>query len=231
MSSPPRPDLAHRSDTRAAVLAARLDKPMGALGIVFMLVVLGQTLAGDPALQLALSVSGWILWAVFVGEFGLRLYVAEHRGRFLRHNWWQVLFLALPFLRFVRAVALLRAARAGGVVASAVRGSRSAGRLLTDRLGWLATVTAVVVLAASQLLYLLGVYDDYANALHGAALATIVGQPLERPAPVARVLEIGLALYSVVVFAGLAAAMGAFFLGHGDRGDAPGPLADGDDAA
>jgi voltage-gated potassium channel len=141
MSSPPRPDLAHRSDTRAAVLAARLDKPMGALGIVFMLVVLGQTLAGDPALQLALSVSGWILWAVFVGEFGLRLYVAEHRGRFLRHNWWQVLFLALPFLRFVRAVALLRAARAGGVVASAVRGSRSAGRLLTDRLGWLATVT------------------------------------------------------------------------------------------
>ncbi|MEO2092060.1 MAG: histidine kinase dimerization/phospho-acceptor domain-containing protein, partial [Gemmataceae bacterium] len=46
--------------------------------------------------------------------------------------------LSNDFLRFARALTLLRAARVGGVVSAAVRGSRSAGRLLSDRLGLLA---------------------------------------------------------------------------------------------
>ncbi|MDP9445087.1 MAG: hypothetical protein M3P83_12340 [Actinomycetota bacterium] len=215
-----RPDL-RRGDARAASLTDRLDKPMGALGIVFVLVVLGQTLASEPALAAVLGVAAWLLWAVFVGEFLLRLYVAEDRGWFLRRNWWQAVFLALPFLRFVRALTLLRVSRAAGVVSSAIRGSRSAGRLLSSRLGWLATVTVVVVLTSSQLLYVLGSYDDYADALHATALATIVGEPLGLDDPPARILEVALALYSVGVFAALAASMGAFLLrGEKDRAGA-----------
>ncbi len=194
---------------------------MGALGLVFLLVVLGQTVATEGRVVVALSVLGWVLWAAFVAELLLRAYLAEDRRRFWRRNWWQVVFLALPFLRFVRALVLLRTlrvarvARFGGILSSAVRGSRSAGRLLSGRLGWLGVVTTIVVLAVSQLLQLLGLYDSYATALHDTAMATVTGDALEAEGGLARVVEVLLATYSVVVFATLAGSLGAFFL----RGD------------
>lgn len=210
--------------TRAEQLARRLDRPMGALGVLFLLLVLAQTLATDPATAGWLGALGWTLWAVFVGELVLRAVVARDQRRFWRRNWWQVIFLAVPFLRFARALSFLRlgraarVARVGGVLTSAVRGSRSAGRLLTSRIGWLVVVTGVVVLASSQLLYLLGTFEVYGDALHGAALATISGEPLAADDGVARVLEVALAVYSVAVFATLAGALGAYFLER-PRGD------------
>ncbi|SOC50231.1 voltage-gated potassium channel [Blastococcus aggregatus] len=212
-------------------LARRLDRPMGILGLVFVLVVLGQSLARETWLVTTLGVVGWLCWAVFVGEFAHRAATATDRRAFWARNWWQLIFLALPFLRFVRALALLRVARVGGVLSAAVRGSRSAGRLLSSRIGWLAAVTGVVALAASQLLYVLGDYDDYGPALYDAALATVSGEPLSADSALARVLDVVLAVYSVAVFATVAGALGAYFLdrnrtGHDDvvarPGDRPG---------
>ncbi|HWG94277.1 MAG TPA: hypothetical protein VNU66_08650 [Mycobacteriales bacterium] len=196
----------------ADVVAARLDAPMSVLGVLFLLVVLGQTLATAPGVQRALTAVGWVLWAVFVAEFLLRLLVAPSSARFLRRNWWQLVFLAVPFLRFVRLVLVLRVARAGRVVSSAVRSSRSAARILSSRLGWLAAVSAIVVLAASQLLLVYGVFDDYGDALYAAALVTVAGQPMQEEAALARVLDVVLAGYSVGVFAALAGTLGAYFL-------------------
>ncbi|MCZ7422028.1 MULTISPECIES: hypothetical protein [unclassified Micromonospora] len=194
-------------------VARRLDKPMGALGVLFVLVVLGQALAGHPTLSTALTVLGWVLWAVFVAEFALRAWLARHDARrFWRRNWWQIIFLAVPFLRFARAASALRAARAGGVITAAVRGSRSAGRLLTDRIAWLAIITTTVVLSVGQLLVVTGSYRSYGPALHDVALATITGEPLGADDPFAQVVELVLAIYSVVVFGTLAGAFGAFFL-------------------
>lgn len=206
-------------------LARRLDRPMGVLGLIFVLVVLGQTLARDAWLTTGLTVLGWVLWAVFVAEFAFRAHRARNKRRFWRRNWWQVVFLVVPFLRFARALTLLRAARVGGVVSAAVRGSRSAGRLLSGRIGWLAAVTGVVVLAASQLLYVLGAYDGYADALHDAALSTITGEPLSADGPAARFLEVALAVYSVAVFATLAGALGAYFLARPRAAAAEPPVA------
>ncbi len=204
--------------TRNERIARSLDRPMGALGIVFLLVVLAQTLAEDPRAVAALSVAGWVLWSAFVAELVARAYLAADRRRFWRKSWWQVLFLALPFLRFARALVLLRTlrvarvARLGSVVSSAVRGSRSAGKLLSGRLAWLGVVTSIVVLSVSQLLTLLGRYDSYAVALHDTAMATVTGDSLVAEGTVARVLEVVLATYSVVVFATLAGSLGAYFL-------------------
>lgn len=216
------------------LLAARLDRPMTVLGVLFLLVVLGQNVAGSPGVQRGFAVIGWALWAVFVGEFLLRLWLAPSRLRFLKRNWWQVLFLVLPMLRFLRVVALLRVVRAGrvlrvvragGVVSSAVRSSRSAGRILSSRIGWVAAVSAIVVLAGSQLLYTLGYYEDYGDALYAAALATITGEPLGLDAGVARLIGIVLVTYSVAVFAALAGTLGAFFVEQRgrDRGAATPP--------
>ena len=196
----------------AQVFAARLDKPMSALGIIFLLVVLGQELAQRPPLQTALAVAGWVLWAIFVAEFAFRAYIAPSRIRFFERNWWQAVFLVVPFLRFLRLVAVLRVARVGRVLSSAVRSSRSAARILSSRLGWLAAVSVIVVLSSSQLLYAFDVYEQYGDALHAAALATIAGEPLGQDDVLARVLEVLLVAYSVGVFAVLAGTFGAYFL-------------------
>lgn len=183
------------------------------LGIIFLLVVLVDTVAElSGPLATAFDVAGWAIWAVFVLEFGLRVVIAPSTGDFLRRNWWQLVFLAVPFLRFTRILARLRVARLGRVITSAVRTTRTAGAKLSSRLGWLSSVTAVVILAASQILYVSAAYDRYGDALHDAALATITGEPMGSQAGLARVLEVALALYSVVVFATLAGVLGAYFL-------------------
>ncbi|MFI7427654.1 hypothetical protein ACIBPB_11770 [Micromonospora sp. NPDC049836] len=206
-------------DARLNGLARRLDKPMGVLGLLFLLLVLAQAFIHDEPLSTVLTVTSWSLWVVFVVEFALRAWLARHcAGEFWKHHWWQLIFLAVPFLRFLRAASALRAARGGGVIAAAVRGSRSAGRLLTDRLVWLAVVTGTVILAAGQLLLVTGSYRSFGRALHDAAFATFTGEPLRADDTFAQVLELILAAYSVAVFGTLAGAAGAYFLSR-DRAE------------
>lgn len=197
----------------AEELLDRLTPAMSALGVLFLLVVLGERLARPGSgLALALAVTGWLLWLVFAAEFAARMVVAPDRWRFLRRNWWQIAFLVLPFLRVLRLVRAVRLLRAGRVLSSAVRSSRSAQRALGDRVAWLAALTAIVVLASSQLLLEFGSYAGYGDALHAAALAAVIGEPLGRADAFARVLEVLLAVYSVAVFATLAGSLGAYFL-------------------
>lgn len=203
----------------AEELLDRLTPVMSALGLLFLLVVLSEQLARESsALSTTLAVTGWVLWAVFVAEFVARLVVAPDKRRFWRRNWWQVGFLALPFLRFLRLVRAVRVLRTGRVLSSAVRSSRSARRVLGGRVGWLAAASAITILGSSQLLHEFSGYERYADALHAAALTTITGTPLGRDDGFARFLEVVLATYSVIVFATLAGSLGAYFL-ETRRGD------------
>jgi len=53
----------------AEVIADRLDGPMTALGIVFVLMVIAETVIEPKgALSTAFTVGGWVLWATFVAE-------------------------------------------------------------------------------------------------------------------------------------------------------------------
>jgi len=209
-SSGEREELAER-------IADRLDVPVTAAGVIFLLLVLAETIS-DPKgiVGTVFSITSWVLWALFVGEFVLRLVVAPSTSKFLKRNWWQLIFLAVPALRFVRALRALRAARMGRVMSSAVRSSRTAGRKLSSRLGALGVVTTVVILATSQLLFEFGGYDSYGAALDDAALATIAGEPFFPEHSALRVVQIAVIAYSVVVFAALAGTMGAFLLERKD---------------
>ncbi len=213
-----------RREAVSDLIAERLDRPMAALGIIFLLIVFGEGLAArGSGLATALLVAGWVLWGTFVAEFLVRFYIAPSKGAFLRKNWWQVLLLALPFLRFIRVLRVLRAARASRVVSSAVRATRSSRAALTARLGWLAAATMIVILTSSQLLFEFGDSENYAEALHDAVYAAVVGQPMTDESVFARVLELLLAIYSVVVFATLAGTLGAYFLERRDEdaGESP----------
>lgn len=215
--------VATRSDDDAKLIAAeafarRLDRPMGILGLLFLFVVLGQLLATDAVLATVLGVLGWLFWAVFVVEFIARAAIAGFQRAFWKKNWWQVIFLLVPFLRFFRALQALRflrisrVARFGGVLTAGFRGSRSAGRLLSSRIWLLTAVTAIVILVASQLLFITEAYDSYLDALYEAALLAISGEPLSVDTGFSRLLEVVLSIYAVAVFATLAGALGAFFL-------------------
>ncbi len=215
--------VATRSDDDTKLIAAeafarRLDRPMGILGLLFLFVVLGQLLATDALLTIVLGVLGWLFWLVFVVEFFARAVIAGFQRAFWKKNWWQVIFLLVPFLRFFRALQALRflrisrVARFGGVLTAGFRGSRSAGRLLSSRIWLLTAVTAIVILVASQLLFITEAYDHYIDALYEAALLAISGEPLSVDTGFSRLLEVVLSIYAVAVFATLAGALGAFFL-------------------
>lgn len=207
---------------RAEVLARRLDEPMGILGVIFLFVVLGQLIATERVMVGVLTAVGWMFWAVFVAEFLLRAYIAGFSKDFWRKSWWQVIFLLVPFLRFFRALQALRLvrvaklARYGSILSAGVRGSRSAGRLLTSRIGWLTAVTAVVILASSQLLYATGEYASYAESLFESAMAAITGSGITGTSIFSRIIQVPLAIYSVAVFATLAGTLGAYFLRQKD---------------
>ena len=97
------------------------------------------------------------------------------------------------------------------VVSSAVCASRSAGPILSSRLGWVAALSPIVVLATSQPLFTLGYYEAYGDAFYAAALATIAGESLGLEVGLPRVLDVALLTYSVGAFAALAGTLGAYF--------------------
>ena len=126
----------------------------------FLLVVIGESMADEnTTLSLALAVAGWLIWFVFAAEFAARMVLAPGTGAFLKRNWWQVLFLILPFLRIFRSVRLMRVVRTGRVLSSGIRSSRSARRIFGGRVGWLALVSAITVLGSGQLLFEFGVFE------------------------------------------------------------------------
>ena len=214
----------------ADAVGDRLDVPMTGAGVIFLLLVVAETVSSPTGtVGTAFSVASWVLWAAFVAEFVLRLVIAPSWTGYLRRNWWQIVFLAVPFLRFLRAVRAVRVGRVGRVVSSAVRSGRTAGRRLSSRVSMAAVVTLIVVLAASQLLFESGDYDTYASALHAAALATIAGEPTGSENGINQFLEIILIGYSVVVFAALAGSFGAFLVER-NTDDVPQPDSSGVDA-
>lgn len=218
---------ASKREEMAERLLDRLTPVMSGLGILFLLVVLGERSARPgTALAIAFAVAGWLLWGVFVADFLVRAAIAPSTAAFLRRNWWQIIFLALPFLRALRLVRSLRVLRGGRVLSSAIRSTRSTHRVLGDRVAWLGMVTAIVVLASAELLSSLSFYDTYGDALHASALAATTGEPFALDEAFPRLLEVVLGVYSVGVFATLAGTAGAYFL-ESRAATGPAPTAQG----
>ena len=205
----------------------RADPVMAWLGVVFALLV-GFELAVEvgPSASRALTIAGWAIWTIFLTEFLAHLYVAPVRRRFLRRHWFQVLALAVPTLRFLRFVRLLRLGRAlpaARVVTSSYRAAGTARRLLGTRLGYLAAVTAVVAVAVAQLAFLFerdeATFGSFGDALLWAAGVVIAqqGDPVPESTGAHVVMLVGFA-WGVVVFATVAGSLGAFFLGDRREG-------------
>lgn len=204
----------------AALIEHRLDIPMAVLALVWALLVAYELVAPTDQ-RGVLTLAGNAIWGVFVLEFVVKLAVAGRPLRFLRRRWPSVLFLVLPalrLLRIIRAVRVLRLLPAARVVGSSYRAVGTARGLLKGRLAFLLATTAIAILSGAQLLYLVerGRQDGVASlgdalwwAANAALGANIVFEPVTL---LGRLLSIVLTAYSVVVFASVAGALGAFFM-------------------
>ncbi len=198
----------------ACAIEERLHGPIVIASALFVVVILGLLIARPSSvLHLVFFVASWVIWALFVFEFCVRMVIAPSTAKFLREKWWQIPMLAVPFLGLFRLASIVRLGRAARVLSSSVRATRTAGSALRARLYWLASIHSVVVLSSAELLVEYGPrHLPLLTAIHGTALAATTGQPLGMHSAFARALEVPLAIYAVAFFAAVAGALGAFFL-------------------
>jgi voltage-gated potassium channel len=134
--------------------------PLVALALLFVAAYAWGVLRPDlPGwLLLTLHLVTVVAWPVFLGDYLLRLVLADHRWRFVRENWVDGLAVLLPLLRPLRIISLVRVARV-------------LDRRLTSTLH--GRVAAYVTMTASLVVFMasLAVYD----AERGAADASIAG--------------------------------------------------------
>jgi voltage-gated potassium channel len=208
-----------RRERLSIVLEERLDIPMAALAVLWAGVVTYELVVPAPVGWL--GVLGNVIWVIFIVEFVVKLVVSGHPGRFLRRRWPSIFFLALPFLRVfrvVRAVRVFRALPAARVVGSSYRTIGTARSLLNGRLGFLVATSVVVVFSGAQLLYLVegeggGRDGSFADALWWTSNAAISGNQVFDPeTTLGRMIAVALSVYAVVVFASVAATVGAYFI-------------------
>ena len=205
-----------------AWVTERADPTMAWLGVVFALLVgFELTVELSPRAAAALRFAGWAIWAVFLTEFLAKLWLAPRRLRFVRRHWIQVLMLAVPALRILRFVRLLRLGRAlpaARVVSSSYRSAGTAKRLFRSRLGYLGAVGVVVSVALAQIAFVLergtdGVFDSFGDALlwSFAVVLALQGDPVPTSAGGRVAMLLGFA-FGLVVIASLAGTVGAYLV-------------------
>ena len=199
----------------------RLDPFMAWLGVMFALLV-GYEVAVElsPDAARAVELAGWVIWAIFAVELGVKLAIAPRRLRFLKRHWFQALALLIPtlrVLRFLRLVRLGRALPAARVVSASYRGLGPARQLLRSRLGYLAATSGVVAIAASELAYLFErdredpAFDSFGDAVVWgfSTVLALQADPVPESGGARVVMIVG---FGLVIVASLAGTVGAFLL-------------------
>jgi voltage-gated potassium channel len=122
--------------------------PLVALAVLFVAAYAWGVLRPDLPhwLLTALHAVTVVAWPVFLADYVLRLFLAQHRWAFVRRNWVDGVAVALPLLRPLRIISLVRVARV-------------LDRRLTSSLH--GRVAAYVTLTASLVVFMasLAVYD------------------------------------------------------------------------
>ena len=177
----------------------------------------------SPSVDRTFFAIDWLIWAVFAMEFAVKTYLAPRRLRYLRNNWFDVVFVAVPFLRplrVVRSVRLLRALRAARAASLFAKVSVN-GREIFSRHGLqyalVIGLVAIVGCAAATLYFEResgGSIDNFGTALWWAATTvTTVGYGDTYPTTAeGRGVAVLLMLIGITLFSVLTANIAAFFI-------------------
>jgi voltage-gated potassium channel len=231
LPAPPPPDDTLPEDRYETLreLEDWLEEPVEWLGLVWLGLLVVEFLWGlNPVLDALV----YVIWAIFILEFALRLLLAPDRVRFLRSNWLTVISLLVPALRvlaFLRAARLarllrgLRGTQLVRIVGTLNRGMRSLRAFLGRRkFGYVVALTGLVTVAGAAGMWSLenaaqvaGGFEDFGDALWWTAmLMTTIGSEYWPQTPEGRTLTVLLAVYAFSVFGYLTASLATFFIGR-----------------
>ena len=166
----------------------------------------------------------WAIWAAFAIEYVVRLYLAPAKGAFVRRNLFDLLIVALPFLRplrVVRSARALRILRASRAATFLGRAGQSAREIVTrHKLHYVLLVGMAIVLLGAVLTM------EFERGARGASIhsfsdalwwavstAGTLGAARESPVTVGgRAVSVVLMLLGLGVFGLLAASFASFFV-------------------
>lgn len=115
------------------------------LSLVFVVVLLWPAIRSPtPAVSTALDVASVAIWAAFLVEYGIGLWLSSDRWGFVRTHVPDLIVIAVPFLRPLRALRLLRLLGLAGVV-----GKIAQANVRMRTTVYVATVTAGVLVGSS----------------------------------------------------------------------------------
>lgn len=212
------------------------ELPMAFLALLILpLLIVTFTVELNATEETAVWTIDWMIWGIFAVDLSIRTYLAERRLNYLLHHWYDVLILALPFLRplrVLRSVRVLRVARLGPFV---VKAAANTADLFRNRgMHWVVGAGLLAVFATAGVTYLLernaegSTIDDPGTALWWAvSTVTTVGYGDTFPVtPEGKGMAVFLMLMGVAFFAFVTANIAAFLIEFSGKGDRTVTMAD-----
>ncbi len=206
--------------------------PMLILALAIIpLIVVPLVVDLSPTAASSLLAADWLVWALFAIEFTVRIVLAPHKGRFLKHNVIDAVVVVVPMaqplriLRSVRVIRVLRIARAGTYMA---RGAKE-GRTLFSRENFsYAIVITFIALGGTSVLVWAAERDGTNPNIHSLpdavwwAITTVstVGYGDKYPVtPEGRAIAVVLMVLGIGLFGLIAATLSSFFVEQQHKGE------------
>ena len=211
--------------------SAASELPMLVLTVVMVPVLITPFVWHHGAIAYGglLQALDYLIWAIFMIEYVIKLTLAPSRWQFVRKNIPDLIVVAVPFLRpfrivrSVRALRFLRLARLGALAGKGVTKTRrslhsKAGAYVFVLAGTILVLTSVVMLDLEQGAAQASI-KNFGDALWwGISTMTTVGYGDKVPVtPGGKAIAAILMLTGVAIYGVLAASMATFFIKEADK--------------
>ncbi len=217
-----------------------MELPVSLLGFVWLALLIIEMVRGTTPFLNAVSI---IIWGLFLVDFVLRFIIAPDKREYMKKNWLVALSLAVPALRFVQALRVMRVfsvIQGGSIITMMGSINRSMQSLNTTlkRRGfvYVAIITIAVILVGAAGMYAFEKrqphgFGSYADAVWWTSMLLLtIGSEYWPHTPAGKALSLLISIYGFSVLGYITATLASFFVGS-DARRLEGPVASTEDIA